>query len=92
MWRKNNLQFDAGQSANDVFNFRGVTVATDIVGRHALVAFGKMCHQLWRTPGPTNPALRIDNNIFRLEKTTFNQWCQRQDGRGGIAAWISNQR
>ena len=78
-------------AADHLLDLRRVAVATDVVGRHALVALWEVRHQLGLPPRAADPALGIDDDVVGLEQAAPDERRQRKDGRGRIAAGIGHE-
>lgn len=89
--REDDLWPAGGMTGHDLFDFRRVPVAADVVGRQAFVALREMSHEFGGATGTTHPAFRIDNDVVWFDNPRFEQWCQRQDGSRCVAAWVGDQ-
>ena len=56
----------AGVAGEDLLDLGRVPVPADVVGRHALVALGKVGHQLRRPARPADAALGVDDDVGRV--------------------------
>ena len=91
MGRKNHLRVKSAGGRQNFFNLGGMTMGADGVCGNRFVTFGIEIFQTRLASGSGDAALRIDDNISRIDKPAFKKRRQRKNSRRRVASGVGDE-